>query len=196
MNIQWSIETFAALSLTISSLIGSLLIMRFNWSRYGLLYIISGLAGSILCYIFIKLGFYSFPYRLFPGISSMPSIEVLAVIPFYVLLGVRYSPGSWGWKIPFYWVLVHIGLLFETLAKLYTDIIRYDFEWDFWDSYTWWWIYLLLFEYAGGLIVPEKDRRPVNTEILKYGKAGWFIIHFILITTIFLGGVYAGMARK
>ncbi|MHB8156066.1 MAG: CBO0543 family protein, partial [Desulfocucumaceae bacterium] len=72
----------------------------------------------------------------------------------------------------------------------------YNFEWDFWDSYTWWWLFLLVFEYAGGLIVPEKDRKPIGPNTIGYGKAGWLALHFILIITIFLGGVYVGMVAK
>lgn len=196
MNIKWSIETIITISAITLSFIGSLLIMRFNWKRYGLLFVLSGVTGNILCYIFIKIGFYSFPYRLFPHISLMPFEAILTVFPFFVLLGVRYSPRSWALKIPFYWVLVHVGMLAETLARLYTKIIEYNFEWDFLDSYTWWWVFLLLFEYTGGLIVPENDRKPINPETLRYGKAGFLVIHFILIVTIFLGGVYVGMVAK
>lgn len=178
------------------SLIGSLLIMRFNWKRYGLLFILSGITGNILCYIFVKMGFYSFPLRLFPKISLIPFNAILTFFPFFVLLGVRYSPKQWAWKIPFYWVFIHVGMLFETLARLYTKLIEYNFEWDFWDSYIWWWIYFLVFEYVGGLIIPENERKPISLETFRYGRAGWLIIHFILILTIFLGGVYLGMVAK
>ena len=120
----------------------------------------------------------------------MPFEAILTVFPFYVILGVRYSPTGWAYKIPFYWVIVHFGLLTETLAHNYTHLIHYDFAWDFWDSYTWWWIFLLLFEYIGGLIVPGRHRKPIPTEAFRYGKWAWWILHFTVIVTIFLGGYY------
>jgi uncharacterized membrane protein YhaH (DUF805 family) len=59
-------------------------------------------------------------------------------------------------------------------------------------SYTWWWIFLLVFEWVGGIIVPAESRKPLDQELLRYGKIGWFILHFLLISTIFIAGVYAG----
>lgn len=192
MNVQWSTDFYIYITAVLISVIGSLFIIRINWKRYGLLFLLSGAVGGILCYIFIKVGFYSFPYRLFDGISLMPFDAVLTVFPFLVLLGVRYSPKSWAYKIPFYWVVVHLGMLAETLAHLNTKLVAYNSEWDLWDSYTWWWIYFLIFDWIGGLIVTDQFRRPMNTEAFRYGKWAWIVLHFILILTIFLGGYYLG----
>jgi len=152
--------------------------------------LISALIGVILCYIFIYLGMYTFPYRLFPHISVIPFTAILTLFPAYVLIGVRYSPKSWPWKIPFYWAMVHIGISAEAWAEKCTQLVKYYPPWDTWDSYTWWWIYLLVFEWVGGLIISQELRKPIDEELLKYGKLGFFIIHFILIATIFLAGVY------
>ncbi|WP_276326127.1 hypothetical protein [Pseudobacteroides cellulosolvens] len=38
----------------------------------------------------------------------------------------------------------------------------------------------------------NENRKPINEGLLRYGKAGWFILHFILISTIFLAGFYVG----
>lgn len=196
MNIGQNAETYITLFALSISTIGSYYIIRFNWKRYGLLFIASGIIGNILCYIFVKLEFYSYPFRLFPKLSIMPFETVLTVFPFYVLLGVRYSPKEWPWKIPFYWVLVHTGMLFETLVLNFTQLIQYDFKWDFWDSYTWWWIFLIGFEIVGGIIIPEESRSPIDSEIFRFGRIGWFILHFIFIITIFLGGFYLGKFYK
>jgi uncharacterized membrane protein len=80
----------------------------------------------------------------------------------------------------------------EVLVQSYTKIIKYDAYWDTWDSYTWWWIFLLVFESIGGLIVSKEYRKPFSEETFKYGKLGWYIVHFILITTVFLAGFYLG----
>lgn len=192
MNLSWNTETYILITAIILSTIGSIWIIKKNWKQYGLIFIVTGVVGNILCYIFIKLGLYDFPYRLFPNLSPMPFFAILTIFPFYVLLGVRFSPSKWGWKIPFYWVLVHTGMLGEVLAQNYTQTIKYRKFWDTWDSYTWWWLFLLVFEYIGGLIVSKENRKPLNEEWLRYGKIGWFLLHFILITTIFLAGVYVG----
>ncbi len=192
MNLHSNIETYIALiSLTIS-IIGSYLIIRLDWKRYGLLFIIVGTIGNILCYIFVKFGFYSYPYRLFPNISIMPFETILTIFPLYSLIGIRYSPKPISWKLPFYWVLIHTGMLFETLVLNFTELIKYNAKWDFWDSYTWWWIFLLGFEWFSTFIIPDDLRNPLDYQTLRYNRIGWFLIHFILITTIFLGGFYLG----
>ncbi|PWW00945.1 hypothetical protein DFQ01_11192 [Paenibacillus cellulosilyticus] len=188
MNIEKILLLFA---IAIST-VGTIWIIAKDWRRYGLLFLISAIVGETICYIFVKFGFYSFPLRLLPNLSPMPFFAILTVFPFYVMLGVRYSPVKWQWKIPFYWVFVHIGMTLEVLALNFTSIIRYNRFWDVWDSYTWWWIYLLLFEYIGGLIVPGTKRKPINIEHLNYGRLGWLLLHFVLIATVFLGGFYLG----
>ena len=192
MNIGYNIETYLSISSFIFTIIVSLLIIKLDWKKYGLLFLLSSIIGIILCYIFIYLRLYTFPYRLFPHISKIPFTLILTIFPFYVLLGVRYSPKSWAWKIPFYWAIVHIGVLTEAWAESQTLLIKYNLPWDIWDSYTWWWIFLLVFEWIGGLIVSQDLRKPIDPDLLKYGKLVWFILHFILLSTVFLAGVYAG----
>ena len=192
MNIGWNIETYLSLSAIAVSTAVLLLTMRHNWKRYGALFLLSAVIGNILCYVFIKLGYYYYPYRLFPTLFIMPLTLVLTMFPALVLASVRYSPKSWAYKIPFYWVIVHLGVLFEVWAEEMTQIIKYNESWYLWDSYTWWWIFLLVFEWVGGIIVPAESRKPLDQELLKYGKIGWFILHFVLILTIFIAGVYTG----
>ena len=74
------------------------------------------------------------------------------------MFGVRYSPEKWGWKIPFYWGIVHLGVLGEVILKG-TSIFRFEPEWDLWDSYTLWWIYYLLFELIGGKVIPKPPKK-------------------------------------
>ena len=112
------------------SVIPLILIVRINWKQYGFLFLLSAMIGVILCYIFIYLGLYTFPYRLFPYISKIPFTAILTIFPTYVLLGVRYSPKSWSWKIPFYWAIVHIGMFSEAWAQHSTQLIKYNLPWD------------------------------------------------------------------
>ncbi|MFD2046575.1 CBO0543 family protein [Ornithinibacillus salinisoli] len=192
INIGFNVESIIYIFGFLIGLIFLIYFLRLNWKKYGILFILSALVGNILCYIFVKLNFYSFPYVLFPKILVMPLTTITLTFPIMVLLAVRYSPDHWGWKIPFYSTIVHVGMFWETWALTNTRIIEYNFKWDFWDSYTWWWIFFLLFEWIGGSIIPNNFRKPINIEFLKFGKLGWAIIHFILIVTVFLGGYYLG----
>ncbi|MBU8907534.1 CBO0543 family protein [Desertibacillus haloalkaliphilus] len=192
MNLGWNIESLITVSSIIASLIGIVWIMKHDWKRYGLLFLCSVLVGNLLCFLFILFGFYSYPYRLFPGLSEMPILAISTAFPFLVLIGVRYCPKAWPWKIPFYWVIVHLGLAAESYAIEQTNLIRYEYQWNFWDSYTWWWIYLLLFEWIGGLLIPPHNRKPIPIKTLRYGRLGWALVHFILIVTIFMFGYLLG----
>lgn len=196
MNFQLNIETFISITAIIISLVGSYSILRIDWKKYGLLFLTSGFVGIFLCYIFVKSGFYSFPFRFFPSLSSMPFETILTAFPFLVLFGVRHSPNSWAYKIAFYMKIVHIGMLGETILLLNTDLIQYNWKWDFWDSYIWWWIFFLLFEWIGGLIIPKHLRKPIGSQSFRYGKWGFIVFHFIFIITIFLYGYYLGNVRK
>lgn len=195
INIGFNIESFIHITVILLGFLGLIFFLKLDRKRYGWLFILSALAGIILCYMFVKFNFYSFPYRLFPKFESIPVAALIFSFPIAVMLSVRYSPEMWGWKIPFYWVIIHIGMLAETWALTNTELIRYNYKWDFWDSYTWWWIYFLAFEWIGGLIVPKDLRSPIDINHLRFGKLGWAIVHFVLILTIFLGGYYLGSLK-
>jgi hypothetical protein len=192
LNIGWNIESILTIASFVVTVGACYFVLRVNWKRYGALFLLSAVVGVALCYVFIYLDLYSFPYRLFPGISKIPFTLILTIFPLYVLLGVRYSPKSWMFKVPFYWGLVHIGVLTEAWAEKSTQLIKYNPHWQLWESYTWWWIFLLVFEFAGGMLIPDNFRKPLDQELLRYGRLGWFILHFVLIVTIFLAGVDAG----
>ncbi len=192
MNIGWNIETYLTLAAIAFSAVVLLLVIRNNWKKYGLLLLLCAVIGNILCYLFVVLGFYHYPYRLFPKITIMPVSLIVTMFPGLILFSVRYSPKSWAYKIPFYWVLVHLGVLIEGWAEKQTQLIKYNASWNLWASYTWWWIFLLVFEWVGGMVVPAESRKPIDQELMRYGKIGWFIVHFILICTIFIAGVYTG----
>ncbi|WP_226036595.1 CBO0543 family protein [Aquibacillus saliphilus] len=192
INAGFNVESFIYIFGIIIGIVILLPFLKLNWKKYGLLFVLAALIGNLLCYLFVTLHFYSFPYLLFPNLLIMPVTTIALSFPIMVLLAVRYSPKHWPWKIPFYWAIIHVGMFFETWALVNTRIIEYNFKWDFWHSYTWWWIFFLIFEWIGGIIVPENLRKPISIESLKFGKLGWAIIHFILILTIFLGGYYLG----
>lgn len=195
INIGLNIESFIYVSVHFIGVIGLILFLKLNWKRYGLLFISSSLVGNLLCYMFVKFNFYSFPYLLFPEISIMPFTAITLSFPILVLIGVRYSPEKWIWKIPFYMAIINIGVFFETWTVHNTMIIEYKFKWDLWDSYSSWWLYYLLFEWIGGQIIPKNLRSPIDFRQFEYGKIGWGIVHFIFILTIFLVGYYLGSIK-
>ena len=173
-------------------ILGSLFIMRFDFKRYGLLFVISLLTANLFCYLFTLSGFYSFPDELFNNDVLIPVTLVSTVFPFLVLVGVRYSPEKWVYKIPFYWGIVNLGVLGEVLFKS-TSYFKFENYWDLWDSYTLWWIFLLLFEILGGKIIPVHLRKPIFSRSFRYGRWAWIVLHVIFILTIFLAGVYVGV---
>ncbi|WP_174731757.1 CBO0543 family protein [Mesobacillus harenae] len=175
-----------------AGLTGIVMILKSNWKWYGVLYLLSSASAASVCYLFVTLDFYSFKAKL-TEVLPIPIIEMLTVIPFLSLLGVKYSPEKWIWKIPFYAVLVHIAITLETtVLHRPVQIIDFKISWDLWDSYTAWWIYLLFFEGIGGKIVPASSRTPINSSSFRYGQWAWIILHVVMLTTIFLAGVYLG----
>lgn len=192
MNFGWNVNTALSVLPVLAASVGAICILRINWKQYGLLFFFSGIVGLVLCYILIGLKIYTFPFRLFPSFTSIPIPTLLIVFPAYVVAAVRYSPKSWGWKIPYYWVLVHLVALIEGLSEGMSDIIHYGEHWTLFDSYALWWIYLLVFEWLGGLMVSPENRKPLDPSYLRHGTIGWFVVHFVLIVSFFLAGVYVG----
>jgi hypothetical protein len=188
---QFLINSITYYSAVIFGVIGCIIFIKIDWKRYGALFLLSGVSAIIICYLFVLLGFYSYPELPIKGLK-LPLLAMMVTFPLGVMFGVRYSPERWIWKIPFYWGIIHIGVFLELLIKLETTIFTFGFAWDLWDSYTWWWIYFLLFEWIGGKIVPSHLRKPISEKQFRYGQWGWLIFHAIVITTIFLAGYYLG----
>lgn len=188
-------EMYISIVSIVIAISGSYFLLRIDWRRYGLLYLIAAITGNTLCYVFVKVGFYSFPYVFLP-IAKIPLVSITTAFSFYVLFGVRYSPIRWPYKIAFYGVLVNIGVLLETIFKNTTDLIRYDYEWDFWDSYTSWWAFFILMEWIGGKIISTTLRKPLKEEAFRFGNWFFFIIHFVGTLTVFLAGLYLGLLIK
>lgn len=88
--------------------------------------------------------------------------------------------------------IIHLGMVGEVLAQNATKVIEYGRFWDTWDSYIWWWIFFLCFELIGDLIVSKEYRKPISEDAFLYGSLGWYLIHFIFMITVFLGGVFLG----
>ena len=128
IHIGFNIESFVHIIVIIIGFLCLIFFLRLDKKRYGLLFILSALAGNIFCYMFVKLNFYSFPYLLFPTITDMPIVVITLSFPIIVFLSsVRYSPENL-WKVPSHWTVIHIGMFFETWALANTKLIRYNFN--------------------------------------------------------------------
>lgn len=191
MHIGRNIETLLILSVVLVSIMGSFLIIRINWKLYGALFLLSGAAGTLICLILYLLGLYAFPFRLFQPGEAIPLELTLIVFPFFVLFTVRFSPKSWGWKLAYYMVFVHLAALAEALVENNTQIIKYSAHWQLWESYFFWWLFLLSFEGLAGRIVPPANRKPPSPDFLRFGHAGWVIAHVVFMFTVYLAGLYA-----
>ncbi|HZG55344.1 CBO0543 family protein [Paenibacillus sp.] len=167
-------------------------VVRNNWKRYLPLYAISSGVGIALCFLFVQARLYSFPHNPPTGWSPIPLLPMATFLPFTVVFNVRYSPSRWAWKIPYYWGVVHLAIVSEILLLEFTNIFRLERGWDLWDSYSLWWAYYLVFEWLGERIVPAKDRAPIPVEAFRYGRWAWIVFHAIVISTIFIFGMYAG----
>ncbi|MDR7866408.1 MAG: CBO0543 family protein [Sporomusaceae bacterium] len=192
VNIGRNIETVILIGALAINAAGIIWVARHDWKRYGFIVLLSGILGSGLCYIFVLLGYYTFPHLLIPGFLPFPFESILTAFSFYVLLGIRYSPTKWLYKVPFYGIIINPGVFAEFLMERHTQLIKYQPAWDLWDSYTTWWIYFLLFEWIGGKVVPENARAPIAREAFAYGKWAWFLFHIIVLLTTFGVGVLAG----
>ena len=193
LDLQWStIETrIFAISFSIGVVV-LIYLLRLDWKRYGLFSLIAALMGGILCTLFVSMGLYKFPYLPIPNKLGIPVAIMSLVFPSIIALSVRYSPTDWTYKIPYYWVIVHIFVFLELLTQEKTNLIKYTLAWDLWDTYSAWWIYFLVLEWIGGKIITSNLRKPIDTQAFRYGNWAWILLHAILIFTIFLGGLYTG----
>jgi hypothetical protein len=172
-------------------IVGGYFLLKRDWKRYGLVFLLNAIAGNALCYGFVLFGFYSFPNTPLHYGLPFPLLVMLTFIPFTSLLGIQFSPEKWAWKIPFYWPIVHLAIVGEILVVAYTEIIRYK-NWDLWDSYTSWWVFYLFFEWIGGKIIPAHLRTPLSTKHFRYGRWGWLLLHIILILSVLVIGIFIG----
>ncbi len=195
-GLDWNTETFILIGALVINIAGIIFVARHNWRRYSFVALLSGLLGPAVCYILVLLGYYTFPHLLFPRLLPFPFESILTAFSCYILLGIRYSPTKWLYKVPFYGIIINPGVFAEFLLERHTQIIKYQPSWDLWDSYTAWWIYLLLFEWIGGKVVPPESRAPIPREAFAYGRWAWFLFHFIVLLTTFGAGVLAGMDVK
>ncbi|TCN27071.1 hypothetical protein [Mesobacillus foraminis] len=157
--------------------IGCVYILRDSVFHYGIVLIISLFVTVSLCLFFYCLGFYRF---------TLPVPYVLPVVAvsfsFLALFLVRYRPKRR--TFPFFFMTLTFIFTLEVLLKEYAGIINFKNGWDYWDSYSLYWVFSRLFDWIGEGVVPAKHRSPIRSETAGY----WSL--FLLSAIYFAIGVF------
>ncbi|MDQ0229570.1 hypothetical protein J2S19_000821 [Metabacillus malikii] len=152
---------------------GSIYIITKNYLRFGIIFIIHTLLASCLCMFFYWAGFYRF---IFPLPFILPA--VILNFGFLVLATIYFRPKKF--TFPFYFIVINWTFSIEIILKKIGFII-YINEWDYWDSYSLYWIYLRFFSYIGDYIISNRYRRPIRSDRKPY----WIIFLISIIITFF-----------
>ncbi|MCP8968325.1 hypothetical protein [Ectobacillus ponti] len=170
MFIHWLI----IITVAVVSLIGIIGIARRSPFHYGILLVLQLVSAFVLCVFFQKvMGFYRFALPL-----RYAMILVLSGFGLYVLFIVHYRPRH---KTFFFlFTVLHLVFILEYILEQYVHFIVYQNGWDTWDSYTWYWIYTIVFAGIGDYVVPEKYRNPVDP----YSKGYWLSFFGVLVLTV------------
>ncbi|MBM7691599.1 hypothetical protein JOC77_001006 [Peribacillus deserti] len=155
--------------------LGCIYILKKDWVRYGLVLIISLMFSSSLCYLFYVLHYYRFVLPLF---QVMPAVAIS--FSFLVLFLIRFRPKKHTFPF-FYSVLIFIFSI-EVLLKDYWGFIRFSNGWDYWDSFSLYWVYSRVFDHIGEFFVSAKYRTPIRAETRIY----WFSFFAFILYGCFL----------
>ncbi|WP_442598773.1 hypothetical protein [Neobacillus sp. D3-1R] len=157
--------------------LGCLYLLIKNFLGYRLVLLLSLLLSSFLCLVFYWLGFYRFVLPLW---QVLPAVAISFSL--LVLITIRFKPKRH--TFPFFFMMITSIFTIEVLLKEYWGFIKFRNGWDFWDSYSLYWVYVRLFNYIGDRLVPRQYRMPIYTKSNIY----WGL--FILIVIYALFGVF------
>jgi hypothetical protein len=163
--------------------LGCLYLLIKNFLGYRLVLLISLVLSSILCLFFYWLGFYRF---VLPVGQVLPAVAISFSL--LVLITIRYRPKNH--TFPFFFMTVTIIFSIEVLLKEYMGFIKFRNGWDFWDSYSLYWIYVRLFNYIGDQLVLRKYRMPIYTKTKIY----WGIFILTVVYAVF-GLLYLALRK-
>jgi hypothetical protein len=156
---------------------GSLILIRYNTLRYGIMFILSSITAALLCVLFFRMGFYRY---------ALPMKEVLPAaaisFSFFALLMIRYRPERN--TFPFFFIAITAVFSVEVILKDFAGFIRFRDGWDYWDSYSLYWLYLRLMGFVGDFFIPGAYRAPIRPDTKGY----WILFIVMLIYACF--GVY------
>jgi len=157
--------------------LGCFFILKKNVFRYGIVLIISLIITSCLCLLFYWMDFYRFVLPL-PLVLPVVAIS----FSFLALFIIKYRPKVR--TFPFFFTILTLVFSVEVFLKDFTGFIRFKNGWDYWDSYSLYWVFTRFFNHVGVYLVPFNYRNPIKSDTKVY----WGV--FLLIVIYSCLGVY------
>ena len=153
--------------------IGCLILIKKNFYKYGIILLASLLLSSILCLAFYWLGFYRFAL---PVLVVLPGVAISFTC--LALFSIKYRPAKR--TFPFFFMVTTWIFTIEVLLKNVWGFIVFRNGWDYWTSYSLYWVYIRIFDQFGELILPDKIRSPIKSDTKRY----WFLFFITIIYAI------------
>ncbi|WP_078544979.1 hypothetical protein [Litchfieldia alkalitelluris] len=153
---------------------GCFFIIKTNVLRYGIIFLISILLSVSFCIFFYFNGFYRFVLPIY-----LILLPVICSFGFLILFLIKYRPTKY--TFPFYFSVLTFILGCEIFLKDVVGFIVFRNGWDLWDSYSFYWVYVRIFDFIGERVISEKWRKPVP-----YDKRMYWIIFLVMIVISFV----------
>ncbi|MFP7470892.1 hypothetical protein SFC55_07760 [Niallia taxi] len=170
MDINWYILCAAILS----GAAGCTLVLWKKFQYYKTTLLIHAVLSILLCLFFYFNGFYR--YAL-PVSYILPAVVINFGL--FITFLIRFEPKEDTFR--FYFVLITWTFSLEIVLE-YFGFIRFRNGWDFWDSYSLYWIYARIFSHIGKRLVPMDGRTPVNIS-----NRGFRTLYYMTIFFFFIG---------
>lgn len=155
--------------------LGCLYILKKNVYRYGLIFIISLVITACLCILFYWLDFYRF---VLPIPVVLPVVAIS--FSFLALLTIRFRPMKK--TFPFFFITLTMIFSIEVFLKDFCGFIQFKNGWDYWDSYSLYWVFARLFDHIGEYFVPFKYRAPIKSDTRIY-----WVTFFLMVLLVCIG---------
>ena len=150
--------------------LGCLFTIRKNVFRYGMVLIISLIITSCLCLLFYWMNFYRFVLPL-PLVLPVVAISY----SFLALFIIRFRPNRR--TFPFFFITLTLAFSIEVFLKDFAGFIRFRNGWDYWDSYSLYWVYIRFMDHIGDYFVPLQYRTPIHSSTKLY----WAIFFLVFL---------------
>lgn len=130
--------------------IGCFFVLKNNFQLYYKILLNHIFLSIFACLFFYLNGFYRFTL---PLLYIIPTVVV--TFGFLVLFTLHFQQRNHTFRYLF--MIINWVFVFEIFLE-YIGFIHFRNGWDFWDSYSFYWIYLRLFIYFGNKYIPMEQR--------------------------------------
>jgi len=172
VNINWYILIAAILL----GLAGNIVVLRRRFRFYQTILLIHFALSILLCLFFYYNGFYR--YAL-PVLFILPAVVINFGL--FIAFLIRFEPTKDTFR--FYFVFISWTFSLEIILE-HLGFIRFRNGWDYWDSYSLYWIYARTFTYIGKRTVPLEGRTPIK--LTKRSNLILFSITLVLFFIVLL----------